>query len=312
MLYPELEPFEMGYLNVSTLHSIYYEQSGNPKGIPILFLHGGPGSGTDSNHRRYFDPNHYRIILFDQRGCGKSTPHASTEENTTFHLTDDIEKLRAHLKINRWILFGGSWGSFLALTYAILNPQNVMGLILRGIFFCSKEDLNFFLYEATPKLFPENYEELLSLLNPNENLLDGYHRLLNHPNPIIAIQAAKTWSSYEARSLKIAFDQEFFSRIHDPKKSLSIAKIETHYFLNHAFLPYANWLFDQLNKIDQIPCEIIHGRYDVICPVKNAYMLKKYLPKAKLTIVEEAGHAGSDPKIREALLQATNYFKNLR
>lgn len=312
MLYPEINPYRQGFLSVSPLHRLYFEESGNPIGQPVVFLHGGPGSGTDGNHRRYFDPQHYRIILFDQRGAGKSVPHASLEENDTFELVKDLEKLKAHLQIDQWIVFGGSWGSLLGMVYALMHPESIKGLILRGIFLCSEEDLNWFYNYGAPQILPDAYEQLLSLVNPNEGIFPSYHKLLNDTDPQIALNAAKIWSSYEAKALKIKFDQEFLERIFDPKKSLSIARIECHYFLNRGFLPSTDWLVSQLNKLNSIPMKIIHGRYDIICPVKNAWLLKKACPNAQLVIVEGAGHAGSEPGIAEALILATNEFKKLR
>jgi proline iminopeptidase len=312
MLYPEIEPYQIGHLQVSTIHQIYFEESGNPKGQPILFLHGGPGSGTDSNHRRYFDLSHYRIILFDQRGCGKSTPHACIEENTTFDLVDDIEKLRQHLKIDSWIIFGGSWGSLLGLTYAILHPKKTSALILRGIFLCTDDDLNWFFYDGAPKVFPEFYAKLIEVVPQKESILACYQKLLNHPDESICLDAATRWNGYEGRALKMQYDEEFFKRIYDPKISLPIARIECHYFINEGFFKQKDWLLSRLHTLNSIPMKIIHGRYDMVCPIQNAFILKNACPNAELFIVEDAGHASSEPGILKALIESTNSFMNLK
>ena len=309
MLFTEISPYDENFLSVSNIHTIYYEQSGNPEGLPIVFLHGGPGSGTDPNHRRYFDPKFYRIILLDQRGCGKSTPHACIEENTTFDLIEDLDKLRRYLKIEKWVVFGGSWGSLLAMSYAVIYPKTVIGIILRGIFFCSSEEMEWFYYTGAPKVFPESYEQLLSLLEEDEDILKGYHRLINSEDQTVALKASKAWSGYEARALKLKYDPEFSQRVHDPKKSLAIAKIETHYFFNKGFFPDSNWLFDRLNILNSLPIYIVHGRYDMVCPVKNAFTLKKHCPHVILSIIEDAGHAGSEPGILEELIKITNITK---
>ncbi|NBO24312.1 MAG: prolyl aminopeptidase [Chlamydiae bacterium] len=310
-LFKEIEPYRKGFLKVSQLHNLYYEESGNPEGIPILFLHGGPGSGTDANHRRYFDPQFYRIILFDQRGCGKSTPHAELKENTTFDLCEDIEKIKSHLNISKWVIFGGSWGSLLAICYSIMHKNSVHGLILRGIFLSSDEDLDWFYYSGAPKIFPEAYEHLVALVPPGQKILPAYHQLLNDPDKEVQLQAAKAWSSYEARALKLKFDQSFMHRIFDPHKSLAISKIETHYFIHHCFLPSKTWIFDHLKDLSDLPIKIIHGRYDMVCPVKNALILKEYCPQAEVVIVEDAGHSGSEMGILDELVKATNEFKSL-
>lgn len=309
MFYPQIEPFDSGYLKVSPIHELYYEQSGNPMGKPVVFLHGGPGSGVDENHRRYFDPDFYRIILFDQRGAGKSLPSACIVENTTFDLVEDMEKLRRHLNIEKWGIFGGSWGSLLGLAYAIHHFDKVAFLILRGIFLSSKEDLNWFFHTGAPNIFPEEYEKLLKLVKPNHSVIDSYYELLNQQDEKGALEAAISWSHYEIRALKLQFDEEFFSRAHDPKKSLSIAKIETHYFKNLCFLPNPDWLLESVKVLKNIPITIVHGRYDMVCPVKNAFLLKKYLPHAELKIAELAGHAGSEVGNLTLLIQALNSYR---
>jgi proline iminopeptidase len=311
LLYPEITPYQTGYLQVSSIHNIYYEECGNKHGKPILFLHGGPGTGTDSGHRRYFDPEAYRIILVDQRGAGKSTPYASTVDNTTWDLVEDLEKLKNHLQIEKWVVFGGSWGSTLSLAYAITYPKSIKGLILRGIFLCSSEELKWFFEFGASQIFPEYFEKLKSLIDPSESIIEGYSRLLHSPIKEVSHEAARVWVTWEARALRLLFDQELFAKFTDPEKIIPIAKIECHYFKHHAFFPTPNWILDNVHRLDHFPIEIVHGRYDMVCPFKSAHELKKRLPHAKLTVVEDAGHTASEPGILKALIRATQAFQIL-
>ncbi len=309
-LYPEIQPFHTGRLKVSDLHEIYYEECGNPDGAPILFLHGGPGGGITEKHRRYFDPEHYRIVLFDQRGSGKSTPFAELRENTTWDLVQDIERLRLEREIDRWIVFGGSWGSTLGLAYAVTHPECVAGLILRGIFLCREEEIRWFYQHGAHFLFPDAYARYVSVIPENErhDLLHAFHKRLNDPDENVRLEAAKAWSLWEGSALKLVPDTETLDEF--DHIAVSLARIENHYFVNRAFFESDGWLLDQVKKIRHIPGVIIHGRYDIVCPVKNAFDLHAAWPEAELKIIPDAGHAGSEPGILSALLDATDAFRS--
>jgi proline iminopeptidase len=309
--YPPIEPIRSGYLSVSKKHSLYWEECGNLQGKPILFLHGGPGSGLDPSHRCFFDPKAYRIVLFDQRGCGKSQPFASLEENTTWDLVEDIEKLREHLKIDQWIVFGGSWGSTLSLAYAETHPKRVKGLILRGIFLCRPSELEWFFKRGADFLFPDEWEKFLAPIPPQErnDLVKAYYRQLTSPDPAIRKTAAKAWSGWEGVMLGIKFDQSVFKSFTKDDHAESIARIECHYFLNRCFFKTDNWLIDHVGALRRIPSIIVHGRYDVICPLESAWALHKAWPEAKLEIIPDAGHAASEPGITDALIRATDSFR---
>ncbi len=311
--YPPIEPYHSGLLQVDATHNIYWEESGNPKGNPILFLHGGPGSGLNPSQRCFFDPSHYRIILIDQRGCGKSTPHASLENNTTWNLIEDIEKVRKLLQIESWIVFGGSWGSTLSLAYAETHPDKVKGLIIRGIFLCRKKEIHWFYKFGAHHLFPDEWEKYLAPIPEEErkDLVSAYYKRLTSPNPEIRLQAAKAWASWEAATLKLQFDAKTFADFTKDSASDAIARIECHYFMNNAFFKTDNWLIENVDKIRHIPAYIIHGRYDVICPLENAWELHKAWPEAILQIIPAAGHAGSEVGILDALVRATDDFRKL-
>lgn len=313
MKYPPIEPNESGYLAVSPSHSIYWEESGNPSGNPILFLHGGPGSGTQPSHRSFFDPEAYRIVLFDQRGCGLSKPHASLEENTTWDLVEDIEKLRKHLGIERWVVFGGSWGSTLSLAYASVHPERVKALILRGIFLCRKEELFWFFQHGAHHIFPDEWEKFIAPipLAERKNMIEAYYKRLTSPDAKVRIAAAKTWSGWEAAALRLRFDPKLFGYFTDDTHADAIARLECHYFIHKGFFKTDNWLIEQANKIRKIPGVIIHGRYDIICPLSNAWDLHKAWPEAKLEIIPDAGHAAGEPGITDALVRATDAFRGL-
>ncbi len=311
--YPPIEPYQSSRLKVSQIHDLYFEQVGNPSGTPILFLHGGPGGGINADHRRYFDPQHYRIILFDQRGSGKSLPLAELTENTTDDLVNDIEKLRAYLGISKWIVFGGSWGSTLALAYAIQHPDQVAALILRGIFLCRRSELLWFYQEGASQIFPDYWEEYLKPIPPNErhDLISAYYRRLTHTDYSIRLEAAKTWSKWEAATSRLVISAKAIDEFEDPDHALSFARIECHYFMNNAFFPTANYLLENVDKIRHIPGKIIQGRYDVVCPPKSAWELHRAWPEAEFQFIADAGHAAAEPGIRSALVQATDDFRFL-
>jgi len=311
--YPVIEPFNKGFLKVSEIHNIYYEEVGNPKGKPVVFLHGGPGGGVSPDHRRYFDPAVYRIVLFDQRGAGQSTPCAELRENTTWDLVGDTEKIRELLKIDKWIVFGGSWGSTLALAYAITHPEKVKGLILRGIFLCRPSEIKWFYQEGASQIFPDVWDEYLKVIPENErhDLVAAYHKRLTHENRDIRLQAAKAWSKWEAATSRLYMDANAVDEFEDPDFALSFARIECHYFTNNAFFKTNNWLLENIEKIRHIPGFIVQGRYDVVCPARSAWDLHKAWPEAKFNIIADSGHAASEPGTRSALIRAADEFRAL-
>jgi proline iminopeptidase len=303
-LYPDIEPFDSFFLKVSSLHTLYVELVGNPQGIPIVFLHGGPGSGLEPNHRRFFDPSKFYVILFDQRGCGKSTPYAELEGNTTDDLVSDIEKIRNHLGINKWHVFGGSWGSFLALKYAIDHKRSVRSLILRGMFLGTKEEISFFYQKGASYFYPEKFEEFISILNDEEknDIVTSFYQRLHATDAEIRKIAALKWTLWEASCLKL---KNTVSSAKDFAKDFrieSLATIETHYFINGCFVE-KNPLLTQVSHLTDIPITCVHGRYDLICPFENAYKLKKTLPHTQLYIAESSGHSGFEEEILEFLLK---------
>jgi proline iminopeptidase len=311
ILYPEIQPYRNDFFQVDDIHSIYWEESGNPKAQPILFLHGGPGSGTEPKHRRFFNPKKYRIILFDQRGCGKSTPHNSLENNTTWDLVADIEKLRKHLDIDQWIIFGGSWGSTLALAYAETYPENVRALIVRGIFLGRKKELAWYYQFGAHHLFPDVWEKFISPIPHAErnDLMRAYHKRLTSSDAHTRQRAALAWSNWEAATLKIEYNPQLFQPVTDATWAEAHARIECHYFMQNCFFDTDNWLLENIQKIQHIPGIIIHGRYDILCPLENAWELHKAWPRAKFEIIPLAGHSGSDPGIIDALIRATDSFE---
>jgi proline iminopeptidase len=308
--YPPLEPNRTGFLPVSEIHALYYEECGNPSGKPVLFLHGGPGGGTEPKHRRFFDPDAWRIVLFDQRGCGKSTPHASLEENTTGHLVEDIERLRRHLGIERWTLFGGSWGSTLALAYAEAHPSRVTELVLRGIFLLRKWEIAWFYQEGANRLFPEAWEDYLAPIPPEErgDLLSAYYRRLTGPDPALRQRAARAWSMWEGRTSTLLPNPELIARTAGADFSLAFARIECHYFVHGAFFERENQLLEDLVRIHHLPVVIIQGRYDVVCPMQSAFELHRAWPGSRLVIVPDAGHSANEPGITSTLVEATDSF----
>lgn len=308
--YPEIEPFRSGMLAVSGGHEIYWEVSGNPRGKPVVFLHGGPGGGTDAKQRRFFDPKRYMIVLFDQRGCGKSTPHASLENNTTWDLVADIEALREHLNVTKWQVFGGSWGSTLALAYAQKHPDRVSELVLRGIFLLRKKELAWFYQSGTSELFPDAWEEYLAPIPALErgDLVSAYHARLTSSDPAVQQEAARAWSVWEARTSFLLPKPDHVTRAAGDAFALAFARIECHYFVNEGFLASETQLLDDVDRIRHIPAVIVQGRYDVVCPATSAWDLHRRWPEAELVIVEDAGHSAYEPGILDALIRATDRF----
>ena len=312
-LFPEIENFDEGRLRVSTLHELYYEQSGNPDGKPIVFLHGGPGSGTKPTYRRFFDPDFYRIILFDQRGAGKSTPHAEIRENTTHDLVSDMEKLREHLGLEDWMIFGGSWGSTLAFSYAMSHTDRVKGLILRGIFLCREKEISWYYEEAGANMiFPEEwgkYKAQIPGIQPG-GMVEAYHQLLTNNDEKVQLAAALAWSRWEAATSKLEDDGSLTSKFEDPKLALSFARIENHYFRNRIFLSSDDYLLEKVAKLRGIPTRIVQGRYDMVCPIGTAWEVKKAMNLLDEEFrVVTAGHSALEPGIRSELVQATQDFK---
>ena len=310
-LFPEILPNHNGFLEPDSLHRIYWEESGNPDGIPVLFLHGGPGSGTSPLQRRFFDPAHYRIILFDQRGSGKSTPYASISDNTTPHLIADIEMLRKTLEIEKWLIFGGSWGSTLALAYGEAHPEACLGFVLRGIFLCRKSEIEWFLY-GLRAIFPEAWREFSGRIPESErsDLLTAYHARLVDPDPSVHIPAARAWAHYEAACSTLLPNESLINSFESDAIALSLARIEAHYFLNDIFLP-ENSLLDNLYKIRHLPSVIVQGRYDGVCPIVTADELARAWPEAFYEIVPDAGHSAFEPGIARALIGAMEAFKDM-
>jgi proline iminopeptidase len=309
-LYDPIEPFDTGRLKVSPIHEIYYEQCGNPQGKPVVFLHGGPGGGISSDYRRYFDPKVYRVVLFDQRGSGKSTPHASIEANTTWDLVADIERLREHLNIRHWQVFGGSWGSTLALAYAETHPDRVRELVLRGIFLCRPKEIRWFYQEGASEIFPDVWEEYLNVIPESEraDMVSAYHRRLTSDDEAVRLEAARAWSIWEGSTSRLFFDPAMIEKFADPEFALAFARIECHYFMNNAFFSSDNYLIENIGQIRPIPAVIVQGRYDVVCPLTSAWDLHRAWPEAQLKIIPDAGHSISEPGIIDALVRATDQF----
>jgi proline iminopeptidase len=310
-LYPSIEPYHLGRLAVDAQHDLYFEQSGNPAGKPVVFLHGGPGGGTDPKHRRFFDPRHYRIILFDQRGCGQSEPFASLEDNTTWHLVDDIERLREHLGIERWQVFGGSWGSTLAVAYAETYPARVTELVLRGIFMFTHREAQWFYGRGTRMLFPDAWEAFVGVIPEPErgDLIAAYYARLTSEDPRVRSEAARAWSMWETRVASLVADEASLAHCDDLDFTLAFARIECHYFINNGFLADERQLLADTVKIQHIPTTIVHGRYDVICPLENAWDLHRRLPGSELVIVPDSGHSAFEPGVAAALREATDRYR---
>jgi proline iminopeptidase len=310
-LYPDIEPFRVGELPLDDVHKMYFEESGNPAGVPVVFLHGGPGAGANASHRRFFDPRHYRIIIFDQRGSGRSAPLGEIRHNTTPLLIEDIERLRRHLGIEAWFVFGGSWGSTLALAYAEFHPERVRGLALRGIFLCRKSEIQWFLY-GLQELAPEAWRAFAGFIPENERhyLLGAYHKRLMNPDPAIHMPAARAWSVYEGSCSTLLPSPETVQAFSGDTLALGLARMEAHYFANNIFLP-ENFLLENVGRIRQIPASIVQGRYDLVCPIRSADDLAQAWPEAKYQIIPNAGHSAMEPGTRVALVQTMERFKEL-
>lgn len=308
-LYPEILPYAEHALDVDATHRLYLEESGNPSGIPVLFIHGGPGGTTSPAHRCFFNPEHYRIILFDQRGCGHSTPHASLENNTTETLIADIEKIREFLDIETWLLFGGSWGSTLALAYAESHPERVSGLILRGIFLCRQQDIHWFYQQGASALFPDYWADFLHPIPEAErhHLLQAYYRRLTSDNEIARMAAAKAWSIWEGRCSTLKPNNDVTQHFGEPHVALAMARIEAHFFYHGCFMR-ENQLLEDAHRLSDIPTTLVHGRYDVVCPIEQAFALHQVMPHAEFHIIRDAGHSAFEPGITDNLIRATDRF----
>lgn len=306
-LYPPIEPFRRGMLRVSPLHQIHFEECGNRDGKPVLVVHGGPGGGSNATMRRFHDPSQYRIVLFDQRGCGRSSPHASLEDNTTWHLVADMEQLREHLGIARWQLMGGSWGSTLALAYAQRHRERVTDLILRGIFLLRRAELDWFYQEGCSWLFPDAFDAYARIIPASErsNMVEAYYRRLTHRDPQVQLAAARAWSVWEGTTLSLQQDPERIKLFSADAYAIAFARIECHYFVNRGFFARDDELLAGADRMRDIPGTIVHGRYDVVTPLKSAFDLKNVWPEVDLRIVPDAGHAMTEPGIIHELVSAT-------
>jgi proline iminopeptidase len=311
-LFPPIEPYRTGRLKLDSRHTMHWEESGSPDGEPVLFLHGGPGAGATPVHRRFFDPAHWRIVIFDQRGSGRSNPLGELRDNTPEHLLADIERLRRELGIAQWVLFGGSWGSTLALHYAETHPERVSGLILRGIFLCRKAEIDWFLY-GMRTIFPEAWRAFAGFLPKAErdDLLAGYYRRLTNPDPRIHMPAARAWSVYEGACSTLLPNPETIAAFGEDRLALGLARIEAHYFSHHLFPPERD-LIGRIDRIRQLPATIVQGRYDMVCPIRSADELSRAWPEAEYVIVRDAGHSAMEPGIREQLVLAAERRKTAR
>lgn len=309
-LFPPIEPYEVSTLQVSPIHTLYYEQSGNPNGQPVIFVHGGPGGGTLPDYRRFFDPTHYRIVLFDQRGSGKSTPHASLEENTTWDLVDDMEKLREQLQIEKWMVFGGSWGSTLSLAYSETHPDRVTHLVLRGIFLLRKSEIDWFYQFGASEIFPDFWEEYLKPIPVEErgDMVKAYYARLTHPDKNVQLEAARAWSIWEGSTSKLLVDPGLIDKFGSDDFAIAFARIECHYFINNGFMD-DDRLLRQVGNIRHIPTVIAQGRYDVVCPARSAWDLHRAFPEAELRISPTSGHSQMEAENIDSLIYATEKFK---
>lgn len=305
-LFPEIEPYTTHRLAVEAPHVLHVEECGNPEGLPVLFVHGGPGAGCENYHRRYFDPEVYRIVLFDQRGAGRSTPHASLEHNTTWHLVADMERLRSHLGIERWVLFGGSWGATLSLAYAETHPERVLGLVLRGIFLCRPWEIRWFYQDGANHVFPDHWQDFVAPIPEAErhDLLQAHYRRLTGEDEIARMRSAEAWSLWEGRTATLRPNPSVIAHFGSPHTALALARIEAHYFVHDTFLE-PDQLLRHAHRLQDIPGYLVHGRYDMVCPLASAWDLHRAWPQAKLEIVPDAGHSAAEPGIVSALVQAT-------
>lgn len=308
-LFPPIKKNQSFYLKVDETHEIYVEECGNPEGQAVVFLHGGPGAGCEPYHRQLFDPEKYRIILFDQRGCGLSKPHASLVDNTTNHLIADIEMIREKLEVNKWVVAGGSWGSTLAIAYAQEHPQRVDGLIVRGIFLSTKKEIQWFYQEGASKIYPDYWQDFLQPIPAAEqgDLVSAYHKRLTGDNEIARMGAAKAWALWEARTASLQPKTSLLDHFGDPKTALSVARIEAHYFINDGFFE-PDQLLNNMDRLKDIPGFIVHGRYDMICTIKQAFDLHKAWPGSELMVIQNAGHSAGEPGISSALIKSSNHM----
>ena len=306
-LFPDIEPYDSGRLQVDAVHSVYYEQCGNPQGKPAIFVHGGPGGGSSSVHRRFWDPAVYRIILFDQRGCGRSRPHAELRNNTTWDLVDDMERIREHLGVDRWQLFGGSWGSTLALAYAQQHPERITEMVLRGIFLLRQREVQWYYQEGASRLFPEAWQQYLEPIPREErdDMVGAYYRRLTSSDRAERVQAARAWSMWEGSTSRLVPDAELIKRTGDEAFAEAFARIECHYFINGGFFQEDGQLLKNIDRIKHIPATIVQGRYDVVCPAESAHDLHQAWPNSNLVIAPQSGHSALEPEITTALLAAT-------
>ena len=312
-LFPPIEPYREGMLKVSPLHTLHFEECGNPRGKPLIFLHGGPGGGIDRAHRRYFNPRKWRVVLFDQRGCGKSRPHAELRQNTTWDLVSDIEKLREHLQIEKWVVFGGSWGSTLSLAYSETHPERCKGIVLRGIFLLRRKELLWFYQEGASYVFPDAWEEYLKPIPPRErgDFMRAYYKRLTGRDRKTRLEAARAWSIWEATTSKLRTDPKVVQEFGESRFAESFARIECHYFVNKGFLKRESQLLDDVQRIRRIPGVIVQGRYDMVCPMISAWELHRAWPEAKLIVVPDAGHSMKEPGILKALLTESDRMARL-
>ncbi|GKT12844.1 MAG: proline iminopeptidase [Thiomicrorhabdus sp.] len=309
ILYPPITPYSQHSLQVDSTHTLHIEECGNPMGIPVVFIHGGPGSGYSAIHRQFFDPLAYRIILFDQRGCGQSKPHACLTNNTTAHLIEDLDKIRRHLNIDKWVLFGGSWGSTLSLLYAQSYPERVFGLILRGIFLCRKQDVDWFYQSGADRFYPEYWDDYIAPIKAENrsDMITSYYNLLTSDNEIERMRAAESWSVWEGRTSTLQTDPNIVNHFSDPFHALAMARIECHYFYHNAFIE-DNQILNNTKVIEHLPVSIIQGRYDMVCPINQAIELDDKLPLSQLTVCSHAGHSAMELEIAQALVNSTNLF----
>lgn len=309
-LYPEIAPYKTHSLKVSDLHTLYVEEAGNPEGRPVVFLHGGPGGGVKGDYRRYFDPKKWRIVLFDQRGCGQSTPFAELRENTTWDLVSDIEKIREQLEIKDWAVFGGSWGSTLALAYTITHPEHVTALFLRGIFLLRDKELQWFYQEGASRIYPDLWEEYVKPIPESErgDFIAAFYKRLTGSDEKIRKEAAKAWSTWEGGTSKLIYDPKNAEDYGEDQFADAFARIECHYFVNKGFFETSNYLIENVDRIRHIKAIIVQGRYDVVCPAESAWELHRAWPEAEFKIIADAGHALSEAGITSALVEATDRF----
>ncbi|MFZ4069706.1 MAG: prolyl aminopeptidase [Caulobacterales bacterium] len=312
-LFPAIEPFRHEMLKVSNRHTLYVEESGAPHGLAVVALHGGPGGGASPEMRRFFDPRRYRMVLFDQRGCGRSTPYCETQDNTTWDLVEDMEKIRKRLGIERWLVFGGSWGSTLALAYAATHPERVAGLILRGVFLLTAAEISWFYQSGASHIFPDAYERYISVIPPAErhDLIAAFYKRLTSQQRETRLTAARAWARWEGETISIAGPSALPSRFNDDRFVEAFARLECHYFVNKGFFASDGWLLHQSHRYRRIPCRIIHGRYDVCTPLSSAFALKRAWPEAQLDVIGDAGHSSLEAGIVDALIRATDYFSAL-